>query len=320
MPRQPHQSSPRLAFFATAILGIWAAGCTTQHAGGGGTSGGEATANRVALVAHGTPAEQLSQYNQLMRASGYAAVEQRTVSLVADALAEFEHTSDPGSCYTITAFGPLETDVNLYMIDPLGRLAFLGTRSPTPVELNRDIRPDSHPWLAFCPVRSRRLVVRVQMARGEGVVQIAMHARISAQLQPANLAAFFGEEIRRAAGPMDPVTRARVSAIDQRLVAEGYERLAPPTGVQLEAGQRRDFQVQTTPGTCTAFAAFSANQAGRARMSLVDADARLLATGVGDGAEQLLRFCATKIGANVLQVRLEVFPGALYIAAYSQRQ
>ncbi len=282
-------------------------GACGRRRGGSSTTGGEAVAlGGGTVVAHGTPAEQLTQYNQLMQTSGYSALQQQTTSaLIAGGLGVFTLSVNSGYCYAIAAFGPDASDVNMFILDPLGR------------DVGHDIRPDFHPWTSFCARRRGRFTVRVQMMRGQGVVQVATHAKVSSDR--VNLAAFFGggDEAREAV-QLDAPTQARVAAMDQRLSSDRFVRVGEPAGELLQAGDQRDFQVQLEQGICYAFAAFAANQSGLTRMSLVDSDGHSLATGEGQGAEQSLRYCAAATGSNVLQVRLEQAPGALYVAAYSQ--
>ncbi|MBN8614307.1 MAG: hypothetical protein J0L92_27150 [Deltaproteobacteria bacterium] len=308
----------RLALLLTAIFAVLAAtGCRPRRyvvRGGGEVSGNGQTDQRTTgvevgqgVVAHGTPREQLDQYDQVLRQAGYEPVGPATRGVLSteQAIAAFPIDVRRGYCYALTVFGSAGTDVNMFVLDPLGR------------DASHNVLPDEHPWASFCAARGGRFVIRVQLARGEGEFFFApYHAR---GRRPVNLSAFFGTQSTAAqVATIDADTRNRLGVLDQTLGGERYVRVGEPSGVVLGERQERAFQLSLQRSQCYAFATLGGPGTTDTDLQLVDGTGRTLQVDEGTGRDALVRFCATDTAQYRLQVRLPAGSGPVFTIAYAQ--
>jgi hypothetical protein len=281
---------------------------------GGGEVGGQ-TDQRTAgvevgqgVVAHGTAREQLDQYDQVMRQAGYEPVGPATRGALsaAQGIAAFPIDVRRGYCYAFTVFGTPGSDVNMFVLDPLGR------------DASHNVLPDEHPWSSFCAARGGRFVVRVQLARGEGEFFFApYHAR---GRRPVNLATFFGTQAAAAAqvATLDGDTRTRLGVLDQTLAGERFVRVGDANGITLQERQERAFQLSLQRNQCYAFASLGGPGTTDTDLQLVDGSGRTLQVDESDGRDAIVRFCAPDTAQYRLQVRLPGGSGPVFTAAYAQ--
>jgi hypothetical protein len=259
------------------------------------------------VVAHGTPREQLDQYDQVMRQAGYEPVGPATRGALnaQQAIAAFPIDVRRGYCYAFTVFGTPGTDVNMFVLDPLGR------------DASHNVLPDEHPWSSFCAARGGRFVVRVQLARGEGEFFFAPYQ--ARGRRPVNLAAFFGA-IPSAAqvASLDADTRTRLGVLDQTLAGERLVRVGDANGVVLAERQERAFMLSLQRQQCYAFASLGGPGTTDTDLQLVDGSGRTLQVDEADGRDALVRFCAPDTAQYRLLVRLPRGAGPVFTAAYAQ--
>ncbi|MFN7699097.1 MAG: hypothetical protein ACK6CU_04700 [Deltaproteobacteria bacterium] len=258
-------------------------------------------------VAHGTPREQLDQYDQVLRQAGYEPVGPATRGVLgpAQAIAAFPIDVRRGYCYVLTVFGTPGTDVNMFVLDPLGR------------DASHNVLPDEHPWSSFCAARGGRFVVRVQLARGEGEFFFAPYHALGRS--PVNLASFFGAATTAAqVATLDGDTRNRLGVLDQTLGSERFVRVGDPSGVVLGERQERAFQLSLQRAQCYAFASLGGPGTTDTDLQLVDGTGRTLQADESDGRDALVRFCATDTAQYRLQVRLPSGTGPVFTVAYAQ--
>ncbi|MBX7190697.1 MAG: hypothetical protein K1X94_01485 [Sandaracinaceae bacterium] len=304
-------------FLSALVLLAIGTGCRPRRyvvRGGGEVAGNGQTDQRTTgvevgsgVVAHGTPREQLDQYDQVLRQAGYEPVGPATrgVLSASQAIAAFPIDVRRGYCYALTVFGTGGTDVNMFVLDPLGR------------DASHNVLPDEHPWASFCAARGGRFVVRVQLARGEGEFFFApYHSR---GRRPVNLAAFFGTQSSAAqTATLDGDTRTRLGVLDQTLAGERYTRAGEPSGVVLGERQERAFQLSLQREQCYAFASLGGPGTTDTDIQLVDGTGRTLQADESNGRDALVRFCATDTAQYRLQVRLPAGAGPVFTVAYTQ--
>ncbi len=298
-------------------LAILALGCRTRRyvaRGGGDVTATGPTDQRTSgvevaqgVVAHGSAREQVDQYDQVLRQAGYEPVGPANHGTLTQAqpIAAFPIDVRRGYCYVFAAFGAPGTDINMFVLDPLGR------------DASHNVLPDEHPWASFCAARGGRFVVRVQLAQGEGEFYFApYHARGQ---RPANLASFFGGA---SAAPqlatLDGDTRARLGVLDQTLAGERYARVGEPNGVVLAERQERAFQLALQRERCYAFASLGGPGTNDTNIELLDASGRTLVSSAESGRDALVRFCAPDTAQYRLQVRLPAGAGPVFTVAYAQ--
>jgi len=262
------------------------------------------------VTAHGTPREQLDQYDQVLRAANYEPVGPVTHgSIDANGMTALPIDIRRGYCYAFTAFGPTGTDLNLVMLDPRG------------VDVAHNVSPDEHPWVSFCAARAGRFTARLQMARGNGEFFFAPYQ--SRGRRPADLTAFFGGGAAVAAGPatasIDSDTQGRLQQLDQQLGGEHYQRVGDAQGLQLHERDERLFQLSLEQGRCYAFATLGGPGTTDTDVYLVDGAGHWLQADSSGNRDGVVRYCAPSTDNYTLQVRLLHGDGPVFTAAYLQQ-
>ncbi len=275
--------------------------------GDGDTSGMEVSGG---VTAHGTPREQLDQYDQVLRGASFEPVGPVTHgTLDAYGMTAIPVDIRRGYCYTFTAFGQPGTDLNLVMLDPRG------------VDVAHNVATDEHPWVSFCAARAGRFTARLQMARGNGEFYFAPYQ--SRGRRPADLTSFFGGGATAPAGPavasIDPDTSSRLQQLDQTLGAERYQRVGDAQGLQLHERDERLFQLSLEQGACYAFATLGGPGTTDTDVYLVDGSGHWLQADSTANRDGLVRFCAPSTDQFTLQVRLLHGEGPVFTAAYLQQ-
>lgn len=280
----------------------------TAITGDGASSGLEVGGG---VTAHGTPREQLDQYDQVLRSASYEPVGAVTHgSIDANGMTALPVDVRRGYCYTFTAFGPAGSDLNLVMLDPRG------------VDVAHNVAPDEHPWVSFCAARAGRFTARLQMARGNGEFFFAPYQ--SRGRRPADLTAFFGGAAAAASGPatasIDPATQGRLQQLDQQLAGESYQRVGDPQGLQLHERDERLFQLSLEQGRCYAFASLGGPGTTDTDVYLVDGSGHWIQADSTANRDGVVRFCSPSTDNYTLQVRLLHGEGSVFTAAYLQQQ
>ena len=311
---QENRMNRRLIFLASLALLLITVGCggRTRYrprpgATGGAVPGAEGTNVAAGVVAHGTPAEQLDQYDAMMRQAGYQPVGDgatRGVLSAAQPIVNFPIDVRRNYCYALTVIGAPSSNVDMFVLDPLGR------------DASHNVLPDAHPWSAFCAARGGRFTVRVQLAAGEGEFFFAPYE--APGRNPVSLAAFFGGAAVVQSAQLDATTQARLGVLDQTLATERYARVGAPSGVVFSEHQERAFQLSLQQGQCYAFASLGGAGATDTDLQLFDGSGVALQTDQSEGQDALVRYCATETAQYRLQVRLPTGAGPVFTVAYAQ--
>ncbi len=297
------------------LLAASAGGCHgRRHVRGAAVTGdGDSTGMEVGggVTAHGTPREQLDQYDQVLRGASYEPVGPVTHgTLDAYGMTAIPVDIRRGYCYAFTAFGQPGTDVNLIMLDPRG------------VDVAHNVSPDEHPWVSFCAARAGRFTARLQMARGTGEFFFAPYQ--SRGRRAADLTAFFGAAGAAApSGPaaasIDGETQARLVQLDQTLAGESYQRQGDAQGLQLHERDERLFQLSLEQGRCYAFASLGGPGTTDTDVYLVDGSGHWIQADSTANRDGVVRFCSPSTDNYTLQVRLLHGDGPVFTAAYLQQ-
>lgn len=296
----------------TLLAGV--AGCHgRRHVRGAAVTGdGDSTGMEVGggITAHGTPREQLDQYDQVLRQAQYEPVGPVTHgSIDANGMTAIPVDIRRGYCYTFTAFGPAGADLNLVMLDPRG------------VDVAHNVAPDEHPWVSFCAARAGRFTARLQMARGNGEFFFAPYQ--SRGRRAADLTSFFGGGAAAPSGPavatIDGETSARLAQLDQTLGAERYQRVGDAQGLQLHERDERLFQLSLEQGRCYAFATLGGPGTTDTDVYLVDGSGHWIQADSTANRDGVVRFCSPSTDNYTLQIRLLHGEGPVFTAAYLQQ-
>ncbi|UJR85545.1 hypothetical protein [Sandaracinus amylolyticus] len=291
-----------------------AGGCRSRRAVSGVvTSGGERPRGGTVQVgggtevAHGSPREQLEQYDRLLRAQQYVPVGPATHgTLQPNGITAYMIDVQRGHCYSVALFGAQGTDVNLVMLDPAGRA------------IGHDVRPDEHPWVSFCAARPGRFVARIQMARGQGEFFFAPY--FVRGRQPVDLAGFFGGA---ASGPqvaqIDEGTTQRLAALDQQMSSQRYQRIGDPSGLLLRNREERVFALSLEQGRCYSFATLGGPGTTDTDVFLQDGSGQRLQADTRTDRDAMVQYCAPDDGNYTLQVRNFGGEGPVFTVAYAQQ-
>jgi hypothetical protein len=297
------------------VLALSGSGCHgRRHVRGAAVTGdGDTSGTEVGggVVAHGTPREQLDQYDQVLRGASYEPVGPVTHgSIDLNGMSAIPVDIRRGYCYAFTAFGPAGADLNLVMLDPRG------------VDVAHNVAPDEHPWVSFCAARAGRFTARLQMVRGNGEFFFAPY-QMRGGRRPADLTAFFGSSTPAVAGPavatIDADTQTRLQQLDQTLGGERYQRVGEAQGLQLHETDERLFQLSLEQGRCYAFATLGGPGASDTDVYLVDGSGHWLQADSTANRDGVVRFCSPSTDQYTLQVRLLHGNGSVFTAAYLQQ-
>lgn len=308
----------RVVLVSTLVLGVvTGAGCRSRRyvaRGVGATTAQTPTDRRTSgvevargIVAQGTPRQQLDQYDRVMRQAGYEPVgpAARGELSAERPIAAFPIDVQRGYCYALAAFGAPGSDVNMFVLDPMGR------------DASHNVLPDEHPWTSFCAARGGRFIVRLQLARGAGEFFFApYHARGG---RPVNLASFFGGSARPPqTATLDAQVRSRLAVLDRTLAAERFARVGEPQGAVLAEREEQTFRLSLQRRHCYAFASLAGRGATDTDLVLVDGTGRTVELDQSAERDALVRFCAPDTSTYRLQVRLPSGSGPVFTVAYAR--
>ena len=270
---------------------------------GGGQAGGQPGASQISS----DPRTALGQIDQYLTQHGYQRQGAAThnASFQQGALIAYQIQARAELCYTVVALAQPNTDLNMFIIDPAGRT------------IGYNVEPDAHPWTTVCPGVTGQVFARLQMVRGTGDYFYAVYQG-SPSARP-NLATLFGAvQVQAQQAQLDAGATQRLTALDQRLTGERFQRLGEPRGEVFDRGQDRNYQLNLQQGTCYAFATLGGEGAQDTDVFLQDGSGNELARDVSAQRDALVQYCPETTGAYTLRARMYSGQGPLFTAVYSR--
>ncbi len=208
------------------------------------------------------------------------------------------------TCYVSVAIGVEGLDLNMFLLDPMGRT----------VETN--VRPDNHPFVYSCPASGGRHMSRVQAASGQGeYIYVAYYG-------PPNephLASAFGEtedsqEIQTAS--LDAETGARLTQLDAALAPQRYSRVGEPQGVVLAEHAEQNFPLNLQRGFCYQFATFGGPGTRDTDISIEDGGGQMIESDTESSRDAKVEFCPPSDGVYRLRATMYGGSGPLFVAGW----
>lgn len=276
--------------------------------GQGGGGGGQSGVGGGGVQASGDPRQMLEQMDGVLRQQGFAPVGPAVHgNLPANGIIAYAIEAQPNACYAIATLGRAGSDIDMVVLDAQGRT------------IGSDVQPDAHPWVSVCPGAQGRVIARVQMTQGTGDYYYAVYA--GPMGRQADLAGFFGaqqEQVQQA--QVDAQTGQRITAMDQRLGSERFQRIGEPSGMVLGPQTDRNFALNLQQGFCYAFATFGGPGARDTDVFLVDGNGNEITRDVETNVDAMVRYCPPQTGAYTLRVRMYAGQGPLFTTGYVQSQ
>ncbi|MCA9580194.1 MAG: hypothetical protein KC416_00285 [Myxococcales bacterium] len=255
-----------------------------------------------------SPQEVFSRAEEHLQVKGYRrrGPIQEKDALGPDAAFAFAVQSQGGQCVAILGAAPATSDLNLVLLDAAGKT------------IGYNVGADPHPWVVACPESEERLVARFQMPRGQSAFQYAVYEG-SPDSRP-DLASVLGSgktaEIARVS--LDPETKKRLDALDDRLGRAGYERRTDAIGETLRGGQARDFRLNLKENQCYAFATFGGPGVTRTELALLDMEGTTVQRNVTGTQDNVIEHCASGTQTHLLRAWLAEGNGPVFTAAYQK--
>ncbi len=281
----------------------------TYGPGQQGTGTGPATGGQASAQLSDDPRAALNQIDQYLQQQGYTRVGPavRNQNLAVDGVIAYGVDAQQHLCYTIVALAQPNADLNLVVLDPAGRT------------IGYNVDPDPHPWATVCPGQQGRAIARLQMASGGGEYYYAVYQG-SPQVRPS-LAGLWGGAAAQQ-GPeqaqLDQTTAQRLSALDQQMGQQQFQRLSDPQGLVYRSQEDRNFQLNLEQGYCYAFATLGGPGARDTDVFLVDGSGNEIERDVSTNLDALVRYCPDQSGQYTLRTRLYNGAGPVFTAAYVQ--
>ena len=273
--------------------------------GGGGGGGGATPA-----AATGSPVQRLNAVDAHMRQRGFTRVGPavRNQNMPAGGLVAYAVEAQPGKCYVAVALGADGTDLNLILLDPMGRPA------------GHDVQPNTNPHVRICPSVAGRHTARLQMASGSGEYYYALYEG-APNAQP-ELAAVLGGQAASTVqtASIDSNTQGRLSSLDQRLGGQNFRRVGEPMGVQLSRGEDHQRQLNLQQGYCYAFASLGGQGARDTDLYILNGAGETMQQDRSTDVDALVQFCPPASGTYQLRANMYSGNGPLFIAGWVQRQ
>ncbi len=260
------------------------------------------------------PAQALQQVGQYLTGRGFKRTRQAgSLQLPPSGTTTVPLNLPSGRCYTVAAMGPKGVDVNLTVLNPWGNV------------IRADVRPDRHPWAAFCTGMSGRYTLRFQGPGGQSIpVHFAVFEgspALSPGLRAYYAAAAGGGAPQVQAIGLPPALSGRVQAVAQRFAAEGFGLVGQPVAYVLRAGGALDLGVTGLRPGCYRFAVLG--QGGGVAQSgavLLDSQGTVLARGTAlqSAADTFLEFCPGQPTDGRLRISAMQGNGPLAVAVFSR--
>ena len=275
-------------------------GGTTQVIGGSTTN--------VAATLTGSPMQRLNGVDQHLNRQGFQRVGDavRNANMRSGGVVAYAIEAEAGRCYTAVTLGTDGSDVNMIILDPLGR------------NVGHNVDPGPNPWVYFCPTSSGRHIARVQMVSGAGEYFWAQYA--AAPGNEPQLATLLGGAVteQQQAVTIDPATSQRLEALDRTLNGDRFARLGDPLGVRISEGEDTRRELNLSQGACYAFASLGGQGAEDTDIYLLNSEGEQLEADRDRGIDGLVRICPQNSGAYTLRAQMYRGQGALFIAGWEQ--
>ena len=274
--------------------------------GSAATAGGAAGTAGAAPISD-VPLEALNQVDAHLRQQGYARVGPavRNSNMAENGIIAYAIDGRPGLCYMAVAIATAGSDLNMVVLDPAG------------ATVTYNVAPDARPWALFCPSEAGQHRARLQMASGSGEYYYALYQGPT-QVRP-DLATFYGARGSGgpASAPIDAQTAQRLTALDQRLAGEGYQRAGDPQGLIFSAQEDRNFALNLERGHCYAFATLGGPGARDTDLFLIDGGGNELIRDVETDVDAMVRYCPQQSGAYQMRARMHDGQGPLFAVGYT---
>ncbi|MBO6935797.1 MAG: hypothetical protein JJ863_12505 [Deltaproteobacteria bacterium] len=316
----------RFPFFALSSLALVLA-CSpsprritlNNNGGQGAGAGGGAQGNTVIGSASGgvaepsltgAPMQRLNQVDQHLTNQGFQRMGPavRNANMQTGGLIAYGIDAQPGQCYVAVALAAEGSDLNMIVLDPMGR------------NVGHNVTPDPNPWVHLCANTGGRHLARLQMTSGQGEYFYALYQG-PANAQPG-LTALLGGQVQRTqeAVSIDSATQNRLTVLDQRLGSDRFQRVGDPQGVVVEEGGDTMRELNLRQGYCYAFASLGGQGAGDTDLFVLNADGEDLASDRSTDVDALVRFCPQNTGTYTLKAQMYEGSGPVFIAGWWQQQ
>jgi hypothetical protein len=275
------------------------------NAGGGGGGGG----GGGAVMSGGTPIERLNRVDAHMRTRSYTRVGPavRNTNMPAQGLVAYAINAQPGQCFLPIAVGADGADLNMIVLDPMGR------------PVGHNVLPDSNPWVRFCPSMGGRYVARLQLASGQGEYYYALYSGATQQ-DPQVVVALGGQVQTQRTAQLDNATQARLQAIDQRLSQNRYRRVGDTAGVVLGARETNERQLNLQQGFCYAFASLGGEGTRDTDLSVLDGTGQTMQQDTSTDIDAVVEYCPPATGTYLLRALLYTGEGPVFVAGWVQQR
>jgi len=289
-------------------------GQTTAGGGGGGNvisppdnGGGGGTP-----AASGNPMQVLNQVDGHLTGRGFQRVGPavRNANMPTGGLVAYAINAQPGACYLAIAIGASGTDLNMIVLDPLGRTA------------GHNVAQDSTPFVQICPNQAGRHIARLQMARGQGEYYYALYqSSPGADPQLASvLGGGSGAQPQQQSAQIDAQTNQRLAALDEQLSRQRFQRVGAPMGVRLARGDDDQRQINLQQGVCYAFASLGGQGAQDTDLYIANGSGEQVVQDRSTNVDALVRYCPPTSGIYTLRANMYSGEGPVFIAGWMQQQ
>lgn len=298
--------SPRRITLNNNGQGTAGAGAGVQGPGViGGAAGGVAEPSLT-----GAPMQRLNRVDQHLTNQGFQRMGPavRNANMPTGGLIAYGIDAQPGQCYVAVALAAEGADLNMIVLDPMGR------------NVGHSVTPDPNPWVHLCANTGGRHLARLQMTSGSGEYYYALYQ--GPQNAQPELVALLGGQVQRTQEQVsiDASTRNRLTVLDQRLGSDRFQRVGEPQGVVVEEGGDTMRELNLRQGYCYAFASLGGQGAGDTDLFVLNADGEDLASDRSTDVDALVRFCPQNSGTYTLKAQMYEGSGPVFIAGWWQQQ
>lgn len=250
------------------------------------------------------PRQALNQIATYLETQGYRITGNalHNNSLPEGGLVAYALNAQPQRCYVAVAVGGNDTSM---------RLALVNAREQTV-----SFSVASRPFVEGCTQSRGRLRMRLQHISGPRDYYYAVFqsntmgtSRLGTLLTPRGA--------RSATVEPDSATNQRISAITQRLEADGYSIVSEPRGIPMRNTENRDFRLNLRDSSCYAFATVGGAGTRDTDLMILGSDGQEMARDVLAAQDATITdFCPTTSGQYTFRARLYQGNGPVFVAAY----
>lgn len=277
--------------------------------GGGGVVDNGGGGGGVQANAGGSPIERLNRVDAHMRQRQFQRVGPavRNANMPQGGLVAYAINAQPGQCFVPIALGAEGTDLNMIVLDPMGR------------PVGHNVLPDANPWVRFCPNMGGRYVARLQLRQGQGEYYYALYSANTTQ-DPQVVVALGGQVDQRQVARIDADTQRRLQAIDQRLAQGRYRRVGEPAGIVLNESQDQERPLQLQQGFCYAFASLGGQGTEDTDLAVLDGNGETMQQDVRTDRDAVVEYCPAATGTYRLRALLYRGSGPVFVAGWVQQR